>query len=158
MARSKNNRNGASKAKNNKFKGCPPCSHSPSASCSMENRLAAIDHHWNSLTPKSKSFLLGHKSIASLTWEALMGFWTQPDQIYYAQMAVSVGTCHLLAYEYYRIQAYSNAAILALNGAFLQTCIVSRAPTLLGYYYCSDWIDSHAVCFACMSNISGQIN
>jgi len=52
-----------------------------------------------------------------------MGFWTQPDQIYYAQMAVSVGTCHLLAYEYYHIKAYANSAILALNGAFFQQCI-----------------------------------
>lgn len=54
-----------------------------------------------------------------------MKFWSRPDQIHYAQMAVSVGTCHLLAYEYFHIKAYANAAILALNGAFLQQCMVS---------------------------------
>lgn len=53
-----------------------------------------------------------------------MGFWSQPDQIHYAQMAVSVGTCHLLAYEYYHLNAVENAALLALTGAFLQQCSV----------------------------------
>ena len=101
----------------------------------MEEHLAAIDHHWASLTPQSKAFLLGHKSLETLTWEALMWFWTQPDQIYYAQMAVSVGTCHLLAYEYYHIKAYANSAILALNGAFFQQCIVSGIDLLHKYFF-----------------------
>ena len=97
----------------------------------MEEHLTAIDHHWTKLTPKSKTFLLEHKSLKTLTWEALMEFWTQPDQIPYAHMAVSVGTCHLLALEYYHIEAYANAAIVALNGAFFQQCIVSEFIYLL---------------------------
>ena len=79
-----------------------------------------------------------------------MGFWTQPDQIHYAQMAVSVGTCHLLAHEYYHLQAYTNAAILALNGAFLQTCSVSGVPALFGYHLLFDYSRFSWYYFACV--------
>eukprot|EP00956_Cyclotella_meneghiniana_P004726 scaffold5830_cov38-Cyclotella_meneghiniana.AAC.5 len=117
-------RHGSRKASSKSFTGSSaPSPPSLSSEKSMEEHLTAIDHHWTKLTPKSKTFLLEHKSLKTLTWEALMEFWTQPDQIPYAHMAVSVGTCHLLALEYYHIEAYANAAIVALNGAFFQQCI-----------------------------------
>lgn len=126
MARGRNGNRQASSKSRSTFTGTSaPRPPSLSSSQSMDEHLAAIDHHWTSLTPKSKAFLLEHKCLKTLTWEALMEFWTLPDQIYHAQMSVSVGTCHLLALEYYHIKAYANAAILALNGAFFQQCIVS---------------------------------
>lgn len=90
-----------------------------------EQHIKSIDHNWKSLPPKCKSFLLEHKTVDTLTWDALMQFWSQPEHIHTAQMAVTVGTCHLLALEFWKINSKAMAAILACTGAFLQQCIVS---------------------------------
>ena len=89
----------------------------------VEQRLEAIEYHWRSFSPLAKKFLLSNPR--DLTLEKLIQFWSSPDEIQFAQMAVSIGTSHLLAYEYFNISAFENARALTLNGAFLQQCAVS---------------------------------
>lgn len=92
----------------------------------MEERLHSIEHNWSSFSPLAKRFLL--QSPNELTLQKLVDFFSQPDEIAYALMSVSVGTAHMLAYEYFNISAYENAKALTLCGAFFQQVQCPATP------------------------------
>mmetsp|Transcript_12831 Transcript_12831/g.20962 ORF Transcript_12831/g.20962 Transcript_12831/m.20962 type:complete len:522 (-) Transcript_12831:252-1817(-) len=92
----------------------------------MEERLQSIEYHWNGFGPLAKRFLLQEPSKLSLT--KFLNFFSLPDQIVFAQMSVSVGTAHMLAYEYFNVGAYANAKALTLCGAFFQQVQCEDTP------------------------------
>jgi len=92
----------------------------------MEERLESIEYHWSGFGPLAKRFLLQQPSELSL--KKLLNFFSQPDQIAFALMSVSVGTAHMLAYEYFNVGAYENAKALTLCGAFFQQCQCDETP------------------------------
>mmetsp|Transcript_31820 Transcript_31820/g.66692 ORF Transcript_31820/g.66692 Transcript_31820/m.66692 type:complete len:522 (-) Transcript_31820:244-1809(-) len=92
----------------------------------MEERLQSIEYHWTSFGPLAKRFLL--REPDKLTLEKLLNFFSLPDQIAFALMSVSVGTAHMLAYEYFNVGAYDNAKALTLCGAFFQQAQCNNTP------------------------------
>jgi len=82
----------------------------------MEERLQSIEYNWNGFGPLAKRFLLQEPSKLSL--KKFLNFFSLRDQVMFAQMSVSVGTAHMLAYEYFNVGAYENAKALTLCGAF----------------------------------------
>jgi len=92
----------------------------------MEERLESIEYHWTGFGPLAKRFLLQRPNELSL--KKLLNFFSQPDQIAFALMSVSVGTAHMLSYEYFNVGAYENAKALTLCGAFFQQCQCDETP------------------------------
>ena len=90
----------------------------------MEERLKAIEYHWNSFSASAKRFLLRHP--AKLTIRKFLDFFSQPNEIGIALMSVSIGTAHMLAYEYFNVGAYDNAKVTLSRCRYLfgVTCIL----------------------------------
>mmetsp|Transcript_23685 Transcript_23685/g.50689 ORF Transcript_23685/g.50689 Transcript_23685/m.50689 type:complete len:527 (+) Transcript_23685:127-1707(+) len=92
----------------------------------MEERLQSIEYHWTSFGPLAKRFLLERPGELTLT--KFLNFFSRTEQIAFAQMSVSVGTAHMLAYEYFNVGAYENAKALTLCGAFFQQAQCADTP------------------------------
>ena len=71
-------------------------------------RLQSIEHNWNNFTPTAKRFLT-QNNATDLTLSKLITFFSQPNEIDFARMSISVGNAHMLAYEYYNVSKFENA-------------------------------------------------
>ncbi|KAL7492488.1 hypothetical protein ACHAWT_001644 [Skeletonema menzelii] len=80
---------------------------------------AAIEHHWNSFCPTLQNFIFITLDPQNVTTQALIQFWSRPDNSPYAAMNIGPGTSHMLAYEYLNLGETHIAHALIRCGAFL---------------------------------------